>query len=166
MRSCRALAVCLVCSLLIGCQENREAAGPAKNLDVELVNTLNHIGIENAVIAQHTLYPYHFVADGERLNDLGRHDLTVLAKHYAEHPGILNIRRDQTPDALYEARVAQVLAELKVAGVQTDRMNVLDGDPAGPGMPSERVVMILRGAAEESARTRTRPVPGQERISR
>ncbi len=80
------MAICLACGLLSGCQENRETAGPTKNLDMELVRTLNNIGVENAIIAQHTLYPYHFVADGETLNDLGQRDFAVLARHYAEHP--------------------------------------------------------------------------------
>jgi hypothetical protein len=81
------------------------------------------------------------------LNDLGRRDLGVLARHYAEHPGVLNIRRDQTPEALYDARVAHVMAGLKEAGVRTERMNVSDEMAGGPGMSSEQVVTILHNPA-------------------
>jgi hypothetical protein len=106
--------------------------------------------IENALITQHTLYPYHFVTDGEALNDLGRRDLGVLAGHYAEHPGVLNIRRDQTPEELYNARVVHVLAALKEAGVQTERVSVSDDMPGGSGMPSEQVVTILHSTSGRS----------------
>ena len=118
-----------------------------KNLDVELVNTLNNIGVENAIITQHTLYPYHFGADAGELNELGQRDLMVLARHFKEHPGILNIRRGETAAQLYDARVAHVLSRLKDAGVETSRMSVVRrdarrvrhafgasrDDPPGPG---------------------------------
>ena len=160
-RSCAA-AICLACGLLAGCQEDLNAERPDKNLDVELVKTLSHIGIENAIVSQHTLYPYHFVENGETLNDLGQHDLAVLARHYAERPGSLNVRRGEVSDELYQARVAQVAARLRAAGVSADRMEVSDGMPGGSGMPSEQVVTILRRTAEASS-TRTRSA---ETISR
>lgn len=153
MRRCRAIVMGLACGLLIGCQTDREgdaARQPQQNLDVELVKTLNNVGIDSAIITQHTLYPYHFVPDGDTLNDLGRRDLAVLAKHYAEHPGVLNIRRDRTPRELYDARIASALTALKDAGVQTERMSISDNMPGGPGMPSERVVTILQSTAEPS----------------
>ncbi len=144
MRLCWTLAACLLCSLLLGCQKSASDNGMDKNIDAELVKTLNNIGVENAIITQHTIYPYHFVTDGEQLNDLGRRDLAVLAKHFTENAGTLNVRRGPTPAALYEARVAQVVQGLKQAGVDTARVTVSDEMPGGTGMPSERVVTILR----------------------
>lgn len=144
MRLCGTLMICLVCGLLAGCEEEATEGKASKNLDVELVNTLNNIGVENAIITQHTLYPYHFVMDGEKLNDLGQRDFGVLAKHFTEHPGLLNVRRGEAGDALYEARVASVMAGLKEAGVETSRVSVSDAMPGGTGMPSERVVTILQ----------------------
>lgn len=142
MRLCWTIVVCLFCSLLLGCQEN--VSEPDKNIDTELVRTLNNIGVENAIITQHTIYPYHFVTDGEELNELGQRDLAVLTKHFTENAGTLNVRRGQTPAALYEARVAQVVQSLKKAGVDTARVSVSDEMPGGTGMSSERVVTILR----------------------
>lgn len=156
MRRFCATAVCLVCGLMAACREDLDQSRADKSLDVELVKTLSHVGIENAIISQHTLYPYHFVADGEALNDLGQHDLAVLARHYAEHPGILNIRQAETPSELYTARVAQVTARLKEAGVPVDRMELSDGMPGGPGMASEQVVTILQRTGDESS-TGARP---------
>ena len=67
--------ICLAAFLLAGCEEEQKAARvDQKKLDIELVNTLNNIQVENAIITQHTLYPYHFVTDGAGLNDLGERD--------------------------------------------------------------------------------------------
>jgi hypothetical protein len=151
--------ICLVCGLLAGCEEEATEGKASKNLDVELVNTLNNIGVENAIITQHTLYPYHFVTDGEKLNDLGQGDFAVLAKHFKEHPGLLNIRRGEASDALYEARVASVMAGLKETGVETSRVSVSDAMPGGTGMPSERVVTILQ--KESQTRTRSTTTTGR-----
>jgi hypothetical protein len=144
MKLSNVLVACVVCGLLVGCEEEAQESKVTKNLDVELVNTLNNVGVENAIITQHTLYPYHFVPDGEKLNDLGQRDFAVLAKHFMEHPGVLNIRRGETNTQLYEARVAHVMSRLKETGVETSRVSVSDGMPGGPGMPSERVVTILQ----------------------
>ncbi len=151
MRLYSTIVICLACSLVIGCQDQTQSQAN-QNLDVELVKTINNVGVENAIITQHTLYPYHFVTDGEKLNELGRRDFAVLARHLAEHPGILNIRRAETGAELYDARVAHVLNALKEAGVETNRVSVSDGMPGGSGMSSERVVTVLQ---KEAATTTT-----------
>ncbi len=140
--------ICLACILLVGCEE-KQAKQNDKNIDVELVNTVNNIQVENAIVTQHTLFPYHFVTDGAALNDLGQRDLTVLARHYKENPGVLNVRKGKTADELYTARVAQVKTALKDAGVNLDRMAISDGLPGGPGM-----------RAEEMLTTRPKATPG------
>jgi hypothetical protein len=132
--------ICLACVLLIGCEEQQAAKESEKNIDVELVNTINNIQVENALITQHTLYPYDFVTDGAALNDLGQRDLAVLARHYKENPGVLNVRQGKTTNALYAARVAQVKTALKEAGVNLDRMTISDGLPGGPGMRTEEMI--------------------------
>jgi len=148
----------------MGCEERVSKQEAGRKLDTELVNVLNNIGVENAIIAQHTLYPYHFVQDGETLNTLGDRDLGVLARHFQEHPGTLNIRRGDVPDELYDARVTHAVEKLKQCGVKIDRVSVSDGVPGGTGMPSERVVMILdQNIGGDSARTRT---GGNGRITR
>lgn len=144
------VVICSVCTLLTGCHKSLSEGGSCRNLDSELVSTLNNISVENAIIAQHTLYPYHFVPDGERLYELGRRDFSVLARHFAEHTGSLNIRRGKAPADLYEARVSHVIESLKEAGIETSRVRISDRMPGGSGMPSERVVTILQKTAEGS----------------
>lgn len=140
MRLWCAGVICLAGVLLAGCEEEQAARKNQKNLDVELVNTLNNIQVENAIVTQHTLYPYHFVTGGAGLNDLGQRDLMVLARHYKEQPGALNVRQSETRAELYSARVAQVQSRLKEAGVDVGRMTISDGMPGGPGMPSEAIL--------------------------
>jgi hypothetical protein len=132
--------VCLAGLLLAGCEEQQAADRAESKLDTELVNTVNNLQIENALVTQHTLYPYHFVTDGAALNDLGQRDLAVLARHYKEHPGVLNVRQGPAGAELYSQRVAQVQSRLKEAGVDVDQMTIFDGLPGGRGMPSEEIV--------------------------
>jgi hypothetical protein len=131
--------LCLAGVLLAGCEEE-QAVRNEKMLDVEVVNTVNNLQVENALVTQHTLYPYHFVTGGAALNDLGQRDLTVLARHYKEQPGVLNVRQGPAGAALYSARVEQVQSRLKEAGVDLDRMTISDGMPGGPGMPSKAIL--------------------------
>jgi hypothetical protein len=151
MRLFHIAVICLTLGILCGCEETM-TDGESRNLDVELVKTINNIAVENAIITQHTLYPYHFVADGEQLNELGQRDFGVLAQHFKEHPGVMNIRQGEAGAELYEARVAQVLSGLKQAGVETSRMSISDAMPGGSGMSSEQVITIL---AEEPQSSRT-----------
>lgn len=153
MRWYGVLVMFLVCCLAMSCQENLRETQDDRNLDAELVNALNNLGVENAIVAQHTLYPYHFVSDAEELNELGRRDLLVLAGHFRRHEGILNVRRGETPPELYEARLTHTIDELRKAGVDTDRMGIADGMPGGAGMPSTRVINIMERSFEPGSST-------------
>jgi len=134
----------LFCILTIGCQENMEE-GPDKHLtNSRLVNSYNDIAMQNAVITQHTLFPYHFVTNGAELNELGRRDLAALTSHFMNHAGHLNIRRQNTATDVYEARVNLVHARLQEAGIDMDRMSISDDMPGGTGMASERILVILK----------------------
>ena len=109
---------------------------------------MRNASLNNAIIAQHTLYPYHFAAGSAVLNDLGQRDLHVLADHFVktggELPGELNVRRGNAAEALYEARVKVVLEHLSAAGVKDGLVSVKDGPAGGEGMASERVIVILK----------------------
>jgi len=145
--------ICWAGVLLAGCNGEQTGNKAEKNLDTELVNTLNNIQVENAIITQHTLYPYHFVTDGAGLNDLGQRDFMVLAKHFKEHPGVLNVRQGEAGTDLYSARVAQVQSRLKEAGVDISRMTISDGMPGGPGMLSETIVTTTPQKSSGSSTT-------------
>jgi len=151
MKVSQVVTLCLLGALVAGCEEDARTAAD-RQLDQELVRTLNDLGIENAILAQHTLYPYEFVLNGPVLNELGRRDLAVLARHFVEYPGALNIRRGEgVSTELYQARVAHVTDQLAKAGVEPGRVTIADGMPGGPGMSAERVVTILDKSAAGAA---------------
>ncbi|MHC4700438.1 MAG: hypothetical protein ACYTFQ_07670, partial [Planctomycetota bacterium] len=122
-------------------------------MNSRLITSYNNIAIQNAIISEHTLFPYHFVNNGEELNELGERDLAVLTAHLARSGGHLNIRQLHTPADLYEARVNLVRGRLEEAGIDMARISTSDGMPGGSGMPSERVLVILDQQASQS------PVP-------
>jgi hypothetical protein len=106
---------------------------------------IQNASLNNAIVSQHTLYPYHFVAGSAELNELGARDLNVLVAHFLTAGGDLNVHRGETPEPLYESRVKTVLERLAAAGVVSSSVAVKDGLPGGEGLASERVLVILKG---------------------
>jgi hypothetical protein len=142
------VALVVSCYLLTGCTEYVQEGPDRRLVNTQLVSSFGDIAMENAIISGHTLFPYHFVRNGAELNELGQRDLDVLAEHFVQNPGQLNVRRDSITTDLYKARVNVVLDRMKEAGVDTERVSVSDGMPGGPGMPSEMVLIILEKARE------------------
>jgi hypothetical protein len=137
------MTLALACILAFGCQETAKKEPNKELLNSRLINIYNDVALENAIITQHTLYPYHFVKDGAELNDLGKRDLSVLINHFIHQAGHLNIRRLDISDSLYEARIGYVRKTLQDAGIETDRISISDGMPGGSGMSSESILVIL-----------------------
>jgi len=122
-------------------------------VDSKLINTYNDIALQNAIVSQHTLYPYYFVNNSEKLNELGERDLAVLANHFVENPGELNVRKGDIGDDLYKSRVNFVSEKLSQAGVDIERISIEDGMPDGEGMSSERVLKIIQKEDRPSSAT-------------
>lgn len=108
-----------------------------------MVSSISDTAINRAIVSQHTLYPYHFVENADALNELGHHDLDVLAEHFRDFPGRISIRQGGAPTELYESRVAKVVTALEMAGVRTNQVAVSDDLPGGSGMASEQVLLVL-----------------------
>jgi hypothetical protein len=159
MRLYCAITLCLMCAWVTGCHRNAAKPASETNLDAALVKTINNIGVENAIISQHTLYCYHFTTDGAELNELGSRDLAVLARHFAKHAGTLNVQRGEADEKLYQARIASVMGGLKKAGVDADSMRLSDGMPGGDGMSSERVVEILKKGSKSAGTMKSADSP-------
>ncbi|MHC4681294.1 MAG: hypothetical protein ACYTEK_21660 [Planctomycetota bacterium] len=145
----------LFCVLLAGCQESVKDSPDDHLVNSQLVDSYNETAIRNAVIAQHTLFAYHFVQKGPELSELGERDLAVLARHFSKNGGHLNIRRHNIPAELYEARVNSVRERLDEAGIDMERLSVSDGMPGGSGVASERILVILEDEGSASAQTST-----------
>jgi len=154
-KACLIVELLLICVLGSGCKQSPQPEPiDEKAVNAELINTFNDVSMENAVVAQHTLYPYHFIINGEQLNELGKRDFSILAAHLKDYPGQLNIRRDNATEQLYQARVTYILEQLTQAGVDSKLTSVSDGMPGGSGMASEQVIYILE--SDEKARSSRR----------
>jgi len=141
----------LLCILVLGCQEENMNKAPDERLmNSKLIEIYSNSSIQNAIISEHTLFPYQFVKNGADLNELGHRDLAVLVRHFAKNGGDLNIRRLGASDELYKARINVVYDELKDAGIDMARISISDGMPDGEGMPSERVLIILEQGTEST----------------
>jgi len=149
------LSIVLLCTCLVvcGCEE------PMQNepvIDKSLINTmqikmLNDIAMENAIVTQRTLYPYHFIINSEQLNELGHRDLSIIMEHFKNYPGPLNVRQGDTPSSIYLARVAYVSEQFENAGVDMANVSIVDDMPGGTGMPTDDVVEIQQ--TDRKART-------------
>ncbi len=130
-------------ALLAGCEDSTARGPDERVVNTRLMNSYNDTAVQNAIVSQHTLYAYHFVQDAPELNELGERDLAVLTRHFATNGGDLNIRRQDIPAELYQARVNTVRERLREAGIDMNRVRVSEGMPGGSGMASESVLVIL-----------------------
>ncbi|MHC4293133.1 MAG: hypothetical protein ACYSTX_02475 [Planctomycetota bacterium] len=144
------LTLCLCFILFVAsCEETAQKDSEMRLINTKLVTVYNDMAIENAIITQHTLYPYHFIQNSQELNELGFRDFGVLAGHFIENPGTLNVRQEHSvSDDLYERRVEYIREMLEEAGVDSDRIDIEDGMPGGSGLASERVLFILENTKE------------------
>jgi len=136
------LCLAVIAAALPGCQQDPASANPtmqpmhADTLDRQLVDATFACMERNAIIAQHTLYPYHFAADSAELTKLGQRDLDVLIDHFMNNSGQLNINRGQAGVDLYNRRVRIVTDALTAAGIDSSRVQIGDGLPGGDGISS------------------------------
>jgi hypothetical protein len=105
--------------------------------------------VRQGVIAEQTLFPYHFVNDCPELTELGMRDVRVLAEHYRDCSGTLRIRQGGVSPQLYQARRAHVADVLCNLGVPRDRVKMTDLPAAGEGLTSTEAIKILREKPSE-----------------
>lgn len=153
MRYGQLLAVAVLCGAWMGCESDQPKESPApqpsaREVNTALINSFKDTSIRNAIIVQHTLYPYHFVADSAMLNELGQKELAVLLDHMLQTDpnGRLTVRQGGTPRELYEARLRTVHQAIADAGIDKERIRLSEGGMVGgEGMPS----YLLPGLIEE-----------------
>jgi hypothetical protein len=131
-------------STLAACHAATQGTDVEEHLGPWAGDEIQNASLNNAIVSQHTLYPYHFVNGSAELNELGARDLCVLTDHFLKAGGDLNVHRGEAAQALYEGRVKTVLERLSSAGVKSDAVAVKDGLPGGDGISSERVIVILK----------------------
>lgn len=151
------LTIVLAVALLsaVGCNENPDMGADSPEATSWLVKSYNDVAIENAIIRQHTMLPYHFIQNSDQLNEIGKRDLGILATHFKKHPGRLNVRKGNVAGGLYETRVRTVRDMMAQAGVDIQKVDVQDTLPGGDGMSSDEVVFILTQQTEGDAGSNT-----------
>jgi len=140
----RTILSALLLGALVSCKGVNEDTEVTEHEGPWAADVISNASLNNAIVSQHTLYPYHFVAGAGELNDLGARDLNVLTDHFLKAGGDLNVRRGGASQAVYDARVKTVLEKLAAAGVQSGAVAVKDGLPGGEGLASESVIVILK----------------------
>lgn len=153
----------LALAALAGCEPAPGQPHGKSLVNEWLMRSYSEDAIKNAIIAQHTLYAYHFENNSASLNELGEHDVAILIAHFKENPGRLNVRWGEESRKLHSARVKTVVDALKKGAVEVAGVEFADAFPGGDGMASERVVKILIGqqpsrrqaAASTAGRTET-----------
>ena len=124
-------------ALVIGCSTWRVGHDTLTELSPEERRFANELmtnspfdeSIKNGIISQHTVYPYHFVSDSARLNELGERDLQVLAAYYKDRLAVkrifknvevyfdydrAEIREDAVPTLDEAARILREYAETDI----------------------------------------------------
>lgn len=147
MKTLIGLCLTLTALMLTGCSNCCDIPPSAEfnsETNAEMVNRIDDIAIHNAILRQHTLYPYHFEIDAPELNGLGRRDFDVLASHFRKYPGSLSLRKGDASDKLYKARLDAVNDALVKAGVTKDRVTLADVPPGGDGISSDQALRILK----------------------
>lgn len=142
------IAISLVSVILLSSCQEQQVTAPSPYSDNDEVNraildTYSDLAIQNAIIAQHTIYPYHFVANGVDLNALGQRDLSVLTEHYKHNPGEITVQQGDVDELLYQGRAQMIYEKLLEGGIPPEKINMTDGLPGGEGMPSNSVIEIL-----------------------
>lgn len=148
------IACVLVSLALAACSSDRGAQGDYFTKSATNKWLIEHQlqqQIDQAVIAEHTLYPHHFEQGTSQLNELGLRDLALLADHLRAGAGRLNIRQSAAGQELYDARLQTVRDVLIASGVDESRLELADAQAGGPGLPSEHVVVVLGAETERPA---------------
>ena len=146
MRLKEILAMSVVCVVVFcGCQQEQADTNTVDEdvINRKIVDTYSDLAIQNAIIAQHTLYPYHFVNNGAQLNGLGERDLSVLVQHFQDNPGQLTLQQGGTEERLYQSRFQTVYEKLLAGGIPDGKIKITDGMPGGNGIASNSIIEIL-----------------------
>ncbi len=137
----------------LGCASKQKDAPPESRvaLNTAMVKLYTAEAVDRAIVRQHTLYPYHFRPASVELNELGRRDVTVLARFYKDNGGQVNVRQGDVDPRLYAGRINAVREALAMHGVDRGQIRMADGLPGGDGLASDQVAAILEAGMGSSS---------------
>jgi hypothetical protein len=151
MKSQIILAAVGVALIIAGCKTYTRPPEQIRSDNANAVSTLFEAQDEQGIIAQRTIYPYHFVSGTSSLNARGVEVLDVLSGYYKEHSGILSIPRRGEEEALHLARVDGIKSFLTDRGVNTNNVYItMEALPVG-GVSSHEMRRIMESDRERGA---------------
>ena len=141
-----ALLLAVAASIAGGCANHAPALEQDRygSANETMIRTVFDQQVRNGIIAERTVYPYHFRTQSHELNELGERQLEVLATAFRTAPGELNLSRGEEPEELYDARVQTVHETLARHGVEPGSVAVLESIPGGRGMRSRDAADALQ----------------------
>lgn len=150
------LPVAMIAAAIAGCQSSNDPLPMPLYDDTELdsgmVQRYFTEQIDSGIVRQRTIYSHHFVDQTAHLNELGRRDISVLARHYRQYGGSLHVRQGPTSNELYAVRLESIRAALAASGVSKDQVVIDDGLPGGDGLSAEAASRALENhRGDESA---------------
>jgi hypothetical protein len=145
----RPVAAAAVALLATACASNNPAAQDDpladRRSDLAAVDTTRDTGIRDAILAEHTIYPYHFEEGTALLNSLGERDLAVLADSFRQNnSGVISIRQGDASDELYAQRTQTIKTALTRLGVVADNVKIGDAPAGGETAEGNDVAQILK----------------------
>jgi hypothetical protein len=152
--NCFGIALLLALAALFGCcdpvtQEYNQAADTTPHMQPpKVLDLYSDLAIQNAIVTQCTIYPYHFAANSAALNTLGRRDLQILISHFVRYPGELTVRRGEEHRDLYQARLGTISSLLGESGVDLDKVRISDGAAGGTGISTSDLIDALARSRE------------------
>lgn len=112
------------------------------------------------MVRQRTLFEADFQIDSATLSPLGRKDVTILAQAVREDGGSISVRKGSASQELYDARIAEVRARLVAAGIQLERIVIVDRPAGGTGEATAEALVIRR-----DVRNTPLPNPSGEKLN-
>jgi hypothetical protein len=97
----------------------------------------------NGIVAESTVYPYHFRTNGPQLNELGEQQVRAIAAGYRGNELRVNVPRGDTVDELYQLRVETIRKYFADAGYGSERITVTRGVPGGRGISSDFAIRLF-----------------------
>jgi hypothetical protein len=148
MRIHALLAATVALALSAGCESSmRQADVPddgERAANEQIVRTLFDQDVRNAIVAERTVYPYHFDPDHSSLNELGERQVEVLAPAHRGPRVRISVLRGDADAALYDARVQAVRQRLVASGRDPATLTITEDAPGGRGISSKSVVEFMQ----------------------
>ena len=135
----------LVLLLAAGCGSYKPLADKPDDegsVDALMVRTQFDQNVRGGILAERAIYPYHFAPDSPVLNELGEHQVEVLASA-CHGTARVNVVRGNDSQQLHDARVQTVRDKFDEEGIAPAALTIGDGPPGGLGLSAKAALEAI-----------------------